>query len=222
MIEAKNLIKTYHMGSIKLDALKNVSLNIKKGEFVFIMGPSGSGKSTLLHQLALLDEPTSGKIIIEEIDTATLSDMQKTKFRLNKLGYVFQEYAILKELTALENVYLPAMTAGADKSQYIKRGLKLLETVGLKNRSNHLPSELSGGQQQRVAIARALVNKPKLLFADEPCANLDTESSKSILELFVKLNKESDQTIVMVTHEEWHKKYARRIIYLKDGIIESP
>ncbi|MCK5040487.1 MAG: ABC transporter ATP-binding protein [Candidatus Aenigmarchaeota archaeon] len=222
MIEAKNLIKTYHMGSIKLDALKNVSLNIKKGEFVFIMGPSGSGKSTLLHQLALLDEPTSGKIIIEEIDTATLSDMQKTKFRLNKLGYVFQEYAILKELTALENVYLPAMTAGADKSQYIKRGLKLLETVGLKNRSNHLPSELSGGQQQRVAIARALVNKPKLLFADEPCANLDTESSKSILELFVKLNKESDQTIVMVTHEEWHKKYAQRIIYLKDGIIESP
>ncbi len=210
------------MGSIKLDALKNVSLNIKKGEFVFIMGPSGSGKSTLLHQLALLDEPTSGKIIIEEIDTATLSDMQKTKFRLNKLGYVFQEYAILKELTALENVYLPAMTAGADKSQYIKRGLKLLETVGLKNRSNHLPSELSGGQQQRVAIARALVNKPKLLFADEPCANLDTESSKSILELFVKLNKESDQTIVMVTHEEWHKKYAQRIIYLKDGIIESP
>ena len=220
MIEAKNLRKTYQMGSVKLDALKDVSLNIKDGEFVFIMGPSGSGKSTLLHQLALLDEPTSGKITIEGIDTATLSDNQKTIFRLNKLGYVFQEYAILKELTALENIYLPAMTAGMGKTQCVKRGLELLEIVGLKDRSNHLPSELSGGQQQRVAIARALVNKPKLLFADEPCANLDSESSKSILELFAKLNAESNQTIVMVTHEEWHKKYAKRIIYLKDGIIE--
>ena len=221
MIEANNLRKTYQMGSVKLDALKDVSIDIKKGEFVFIMGPSGSGKSTLLHQLALLDEPTSGKIIIDGIDTVTLSDNEKTNFRLHKLGYVFQEYAILKELTALENIFLPAMTAGKGNAQCKKRGKELIEIVGLKNRSNHLPSELSGGQQQRVAIARALVNKPKILFADEPCANLDTESSKSILELFVKLNAESNQTIVMVTHEEWHKKYAQRIIYLRDGVIEK-
>ena len=220
MIKTENLKKIYVMGSVKIYALRNVSFNIKKGEFVAVMGASGSGKSTLMHQLALLDSPTGGKIIIDNINVLSLNDSQKTNFRLNKLGYVFQEYAILSELTALENVYLPAMTNRVEKAKYIKEAIKMLKIVGLEERENHLPSELSGGQQQRVAIARALINNPKILFADEPCANLDSESSKQILELFRKLNK-TGQTIVMVTHEEWHKKYAQRVIYLKDGLIEK-
>ncbi len=221
MIKIKNLKKTYVIGNIKLHAIRNISLNIKEKEFVAIMGPSGSGKSTLLHQMALLDNPSAGHIIIDGVDMRNISDREKTVFRLNRLGYVFQEYAILRELTALENVYLPAMAAGTPKSEYMEQGLELLGIVGLSNRINHLPSELSGGEQQRVAIARALINKPTILFADEPCANLDSESSQQILELFNKLNKELGQTVVMVTHEAWHKKYAQRIIYLKDGLIDE-
>jgi putative ABC transport system ATP-binding protein len=221
MIIVKNLKRTYAMGKVEVHALKGVSINIKKGEFVGIMGPSGSGKSTLLHQLGLLDTPTSGEIMIAGIDVIGLSEREKTIFRLNQLGYVFQEYAILPELTALENVYLPSIMIGKKKERYLKTSIDILETVGLGERLYHRPHELSGGEQQRVAVARALVNKPKILFADEPCANLDTESSRHILELFRKLNEELDQTIVMVTHEEWHKKYVDRIICLKDGLIEK-
>ena len=219
MIKVKGLKKIFELGDIKVHALRDVSLNIKKGEFVAVMGCSGSGKSTFLHQVALLDEPTSGKIIIDREDIDNLNDKEKTLFRLNKLGYVFQEYAILYELTALENIYLPALTAGIPKSKCIELGMNLIREVSLEGRENHLPSELSGGQQQRVAIARALINKPKILFADEACANLDSESSRQILELFRKLNKELGQTIVMVTHEDWHRKYVHRVIYLKDGLI---
>nr|QNO53697.1 putative ABC transporter ATP-binding protein [Methanosarcinales archaeon ANME-1 ERB6] len=221
MITVKNLKRTYVMGKVEVHALKGVSINIEKGEFVGIMGPSGSGKSTLLHQLGLLDTPTSGEIMIAGIDVIGLSEREKTIFRLNQLGYVFQEYAILPELTAVENVYLPSMMIGKKKERYLKTSIDILETVGLGERLYHRPHELSGGEQQRVAVARALVNKPKILFADEPCANLDTESSRHILELFGKLNEELDQTIVMVTHEDWHKKYVDRIIYLKDGLIEK-
>jgi len=221
MIIVKNLKRTYVMGKVEVHALKGVSFNIEKGEFVGIMGPSGSGKSTLLHQLGLLDTPTSGEIMIAGIDVIGLSEHEKTIFRLNQLGYVFQEYAILAELTAVENVYLPSMMIGKKRERYLKTSIDILKTVGLGERLYHRPHELSGGEQQRVAVARALVNKPKILFADEPCANLDTESSRHILELFGKLNEELDQTIVMVTHEEWHKKYADRIIYLKDGLIEK-
>ncbi len=185
------------------------------------MGASGSGKSTLLHQLGLLDTPTAGKIFIDKINALKLSDREKTLFRLNHLGYVFQEYAILPELTAVENVYLPAMMRGERKEKYLKSSIDILETVGLNNRLHHLPRELSGGEQQRVAIARAIVNKPKILFADEPCANLDSESSKQILELFKTLNDDLDQTIVMITHEDWHKNYIDRVIYMKDGLIET-
>ena len=221
MITVKNLKRVYVMGKVEVHALKGVSINIEKGEFVGIMGPSGSGKSTLLHQLGLLDTPTSGEIMIAGIDVIGLSEHEKTIFRLNQLGYVFQEYAILPELTAVENVYLPSMMIGKKRERYLKTSIDILETVGLGERLYHRPHELSGGEQQRVAVARALVNKPKILFADEPCANLDTESSRHILELFGKLNEELDQTIVMVTHEDWHKKYADRIIYLKDGLIEK-
>lgn len=209
------------MGKVKVHALRGVSFEVEKGEYLAIMGPSGSGKSTLLHQLGLLDIPTSGEIMIAGIDVIGLSEHERTIFRLNQLGYVFQEYAILPELTALENVYLPSMMMGKKRENYLKSSTDILDTVGLGHRLHHLPRELSGGEHQRVAVARALVNKPKILFADEPCANLDTESSMQILELFKKLNKELGQTIVMVSHEEWHKKYVDRVIYLKDGLIEK-
>jgi len=221
MIKVKNLKRIYHKGLVEVHALKGVSFEVKNGEFLGLMGPSGSGKSTLLHQLGLLDTPTGGEIFIDEINLLKLSESEKTLFRLNQLGYVFQEYAILGELTALENVYLPLLMMGKKKKDCINLGMKMLDKVGLGERAHHLQRELSGGEQQRVAIARALINKPKILFADEPCANLDTESSRHILELFRKLNEDLGQTILMVSHEEWHKKYVDRIIYLKDGLIEK-
>jgi len=219
MIKVENLKKIYDMGNIKVNALDNVSLKIKKGEFVALMGVSGSGKSTFLHQVGLLDTPTSGSIIIDNVDVLELSEKQKTLFRLNQLGYVFQEYAILGELTALENVYLPLLMIGKNKQECIASAKEVLEKVGLGDRTEHFQKELSGGQQQRVAIARALVNKPKILFADEPTANLDSTSAIQILELFKELNKKYGQTIVMVTHEDFHKKYVDRVIYLKDGQV---
>ncbi len=220
IIEVKNLTKTYD-GSVPTHALKNVSFGIEKGEFVAIMGRSGCGKSTLLHQLGILDDPTSGDIIIEGINIASFNSIDKTNFRLKKLGYVFQEYALLPELTALESVYLPLMMSNVSKSDYIKRGKEALVEVGLQKRFNHLPKEMSGGEQQRVAIARALVNKPAILFADEPCANLDSESSETVLKLFRKLNKELKQTIIMVTHEPEDEKFVDRVIWMKDGIIDK-
>jgi len=221
MIQVKDLKRTYTVGKVEVYALRGISFEVEKGEFLAIMGPSGSGKSTLLHQLGLLDTPTSGEIIIDGVDVIGLSEHERTTFRLNQLGYVFQEYAILPELTALENVYLPSMMMKKKREHYLNSSTDILETVGLGDRLHHLPRELSGGEQQRVAVARALVNKPKILFADEPCANLDTESSRQILELFKKLNEELGQTIVMVSHEEWHKEYVDRVIYLKDGLIEK-
>ena len=220
MIVIKDLKKTYVMGKVHVHALKGITLEVDKGGFLAVMGASGSGKSTLLHQLGLLDIPTSGEIIIDKVNVLKLSEKDKTLFRLNQLGYVFQEYAILSELTVLENVYLPLLMMGKKKNDCINSATDILIRVGLGDRLQHLQHELSGGQQQRVAIARALVNRPKILFADEPCANLDSESSKQILELFKKLNIEMGQTIVMVTHEDWHREYAHSLIYLKDGLIE--
>lgn len=219
-IEVRNLTRIYIMGEVRVVALNNISFGIKRGEFAefaAIMGKSGSGKSTLLHQLGLLDTPTSGEIIINGKNTLELSESRKAKFRLERFGYVFQEYALLPELTALENVYLPAMALGRQKEDYIKAGKEFLEQVGLGSRLNHRPRELSGGEQQRVAIARALINKPDILFADEPTANLDSSSSKQILELFQRLNREIGLTILMVTHEPEDRKYVSRVIWLKDG-----
>ncbi len=220
IIEVKKLKKTYG-GKIPTHALKGVSFEVEKGEFIALMGRSGSGKSTLLHQLGLLDSPSSGDIIIDGINTINFTKKQKNEFRLKKLGYVFQAYALLPELTALESIYLPLMLSGVSKSQYIKKALEMLEKVGLSERRNHLPKEMSGGEQQRVAIARALINEPAILFADEPTANLDSESSETILKLFKKLNKEIGQTIIMVTHEPDDRKYVDRVIWLKDGVITS-
>ncbi len=220
IIKARNLERVYSNGIIKTYALKNISLDIKRGEFVAIMGPSGSGKSTLLHQLGLLDKPTKGSILIDDEDVVHLSDKERTKFRLEKLGYVFQSYNLIPELTALENVYITPMARGINKRDYLKETKDILRKVGLGDRMYHYPSELSGGQQQRVSIARALVNKPKILFADEPTANLDSDSSEDIVKLFRSLNQEIRQTIVMVTHELEEGKKADRIIWVKDGLLD--
>ena len=219
LLEIRNLTRIYKMGDVRVPALNNVTFNIKHGEFAAIMGKSGSGKSTLLHQLGLLDIPTSGQININGKDILKLSESDKARFRLERFGYVFQEYALLPELTALENVFLPAMARGSKKEDYLKKGTESLEQVGLGTRLHHRPKEMSGGEQQRVAIARALINDPDILFADEPTANLDSSSSRQILELFHKLNKEMGLTILMVTHEPEDKKYVSRVIWLKDGEI---
>jgi putative ABC transport system ATP-binding protein len=220
MIRTENLRKIYRMGNVEVKALDGVDIHIGKGEFVGIMGPSGSGKSTLLHMLGLLDIPTSGRIFIDGTETGRLTDYQKTMFRLYKLGYVFQDYALVPELTVMENVALPAMLrADRTEEQYRADTVDILGKIGLCDRRTHLQSELSGGQQQRVAIARAIVNKPDILFADEPCANLDTENSRMVLNLFHEINEQMKQTIVMVSHEDWHREYFHRIIRLRDGKV---
>lgn len=221
MIIAENLTRVYDMGKVTVHALRGVSLTIQKGEFVGIMGASGSGKSTLLHLLGLLDRPTEGKILLGGIDVRTLDERQRTRFRLKRLGYVFQDYALVPELTVEENVYLTSMIRGTSKEEYQAQTLQILDRIGLSDRLTHKHNELSGGQQQRVAIARAMVNKPEILFADEPCANLDSESSRNVLDLFKQINKEMAQTIVMVSHEDWHMEYFDRVIILRDGKIVS-
>ena len=217
MIIARDLYRIYTMGQVKVNALNGVSVEIRKGEFIGVIGPSGSGKSTLLHLLGLLDRPTSGEIEIDGIDTRTLSEEQRADFRLTRLGYVFQEYALVPELTVFENVILPFMAREEAPDQSRDQVMEILEIIGLGERVNHLQSELSGGEQQRVAIARAIAGRPSILFADEPCANLDTENSRVILDLLAGINKEMGQTIVMVSHEDWHREYFERIIQLRDG-----
>ena len=221
MIVARDLHKIYGRGPSTTHALKGVNLAVESGEFVAVMGRSGSGKSTLLHLLGLLDMPTSGEIHIEDTDVLKLSEEKKSKFRLERLGYVFQEYSLLGELTALENVYLPALSSTTHHTNYKERAAKILDIVGLGERLGHYPSEVSGGEQQRVAIARALVNEPGILFADEPTASLDVKSARVVLELFRRLNKDLGQTIVMVTHEPEDEQYVDRVIWLKDGFVEK-
>jgi putative ABC transport system ATP-binding protein len=222
MIEITDLTRTYHMGNVEVRALDGVSLNIEKGEFLGIMGASGSGKTTLLHMLGLLDLPTSGRILVDGLDILRLNEYEKTMFRLYKLGYVFQDYALVPDLTVMENVSLPAMLRKDKSDEQVKKdSYEILQRIGLCDRRDHLPRELSGGQQQRVSIARAMVNRPDILFADEPCANLDTENSKMVLDLFHEINEEFGQTIIMVSHEDWHKDYFHRIVRLKDGKVVS-
>jgi len=222
MIEITDLQKIYRMGTVEVRALDGVTMNIEKGEFLGIMGASGSGKTTLLHMLGLLDYPSSGRILIDSTDLASLTDYERTMFRLYKLGYVFQDYALVPDLTVMENVSLPAMLRKDRSDEQIKKdSYEILQRIGLCDRRDHLPRELSGGQQQRVSIARAMVNRPDILFADEPCANLDSENSRMVLELFREINEEFRQTIVMVSHEDWHKDYFHRIVRLKDGKVVS-
>lgn len=220
-IRADGLRKTYTMGTVDVRAIDGVSFSLRKGEFLGITGSSGSGKSTLLHMLGLLDPPTDGTISINGRDVVSLSEAEKGMFRLSRFGFIFQDYALVPELTAEENVSLVAMARGDNADSYADRARDLLGRVGLGDRTAHLPSELSGGEQQRVAIARALINAPEVLFADEPCANLDSTNSRAVLDLFRTINRTMDLTIIMVTHEEWHKEYCERIIRLHDGRIRD-
>jgi putative ABC transport system ATP-binding protein len=220
IITTRGLVKTFTDGDRITRVLKGIDLDIKRGEFVAVMGRSGAGKSTLLYQLGLLDQPTDGEIIIDGANTYNLTDLQKTQFRLDYLGYVFQDYALLPDLTALENVALPLLMQGFSTEKANELAADALQKVGLGDRMPNLPSKLSGGQQQRVSIARAIAHNPKILFADEPTANLDTESSAMILDIFSDLHSKG-QTIVMVTHEEEYSSAADRVVIMKDGVIEE-
>lgn len=218
MIKVENLTKEYGSGELLIKVLRNLNLTIDSGEFVAIIGPSGAGKSTLLYQISLLDEPSSGEVYINDKKMSALNINEKTELRLNELGYVFQDYALLPELTALENVALPLLMMGETKSEAYSKAKKALSRVGMLDKLDNTPGRLSGGQQQRVSIARAIGHNPHILFADEPTANLDTTNSKLVMESFLDLHK-SGQTIVMVTHEMEYANMAGRIIELRDGVI---
>ncbi len=220
MIEARHIYKEFKTGDNVLVALNDVSFKVETGEFVAITGRSGSGKSTLMYQLGLLDHPTSGRVLIDGRDVTDLSPEEHTTIRLNSLGYVFQDYALIPELTALENVIIPLLMQGLTREEAERKAYLSLGRIGLGERVEHLPSELSGGQQQRVSIARAIAHEPKIIFADEPTANLDSESSALVLKNLIELNKEG-QTILMVTHEPEYARMADRVITLSDGIIQS-
>ncbi|MEJ0002134.1 MAG: ABC transporter ATP-binding protein [bacterium] len=218
IITIKNLYKTYFTKHNETPVLKDISLEVVEGEFLGIMGKSGAGKSTLMYQIGLLDRPTKGEIIIDGVNTEKLTVAEQTDMRLDSLGYVFQDYALLPELTALENVMIPLLMKGDSKAEARKISKNILDRVGLLHRIDNRPSQLSGGEQQRVSIARAMAHDPKILFADEPTANLDTASGRSIIDLFQEIHAKG-QTIVMVTHEEEYAKYCDRVVYLEDGKI---
>ena len=221
MLKVEKLQKIYNMGNIIVPALSDVFLDVKPGEMICIMGKSGSGKSTLLHMLGLIDTPTSGTVYFKNKDVSKLSEAKRSKIRLAQMGFVFQEYALLPELTALENVYLPASMLGKWSKEYEERAVTLLDSVGLLERMNHRPYQLSGGQQQRVSIARAMVNRPEIIFADEPTANLDSKSGLLVMQSLRWLNKQFGTTIIFVSHDEDDKKYADRVVYLKDGKLSE-
>lgn len=219
VIEIKNITKTYHVGEIKVRALRGIDLTVNTGEFVAIMGASGSGKSTLMNLLGCLDEPTSGRYLLDGIDVSALSRDEYADIRNQKIGFVFQGFNLLPRTSALENVELPLFydrRRRIDNPQDAAR--EALERVGLGDRMDHIPSQLSGGQQQRVAIARALVNQPRILLADEPTGNLDSVTSVEVMSIFQELNKQGI-TIIIVTHEEDISHYTRRIVEMRDGLI---
>jgi len=219
ILEASNINKSYYSSSNTLRVLNGVDLTIKQGEIISIVGPSGAGKSTLLHILGGLDQPDQGMVSFDGEDIYNLNDVARAKIRNGKVGFVFQFYHLLPEFSALENVLLPAMiqTGQAKLKQFTEAGMDLLTKVGLKDRAEHRSNQLSGGEQQRVAIARALINKPDIVFCDEPTGNLDSESGQGIIRLLMALNKESNQTVVIVTHDEDIAARSHKIIHIKDG-----
>lgn len=220
MIKAEKLNKTFQSGDSTIVAVNDLTFEVPEGQFVAVTGKSGSGKSTLLYQLGLLDRPTHGKVIIDGRDMVPEGEKERTMTRLNDLGYIFQDYAILPTLTAYENTVLPLLMQGFEPTEAREKAEYALKRLGLEGRMHNLPSQLSGGQQQRVAIARAIAHDPKIIFADEPTANLDSETSEQVLAAFVELNKEG-QTIIMVTHEPEYAALAHRVIVMEDGNIKS-
>ncbi|KJS82142.1 MAG: hypothetical protein JM58_15560 [Peptococcaceae bacterium BICA1-8] len=221
IIEVKNLIKKYRVGTEIITALDGVDLKIQKGEFIAIVGTSGSGKSTLLNMMSGLERPTKGEIWINNISINKVKEKDMAAFRRNYMGFVFQSFNLLSSLTALENSVLPLILQGMGSKERSKRGRDMLKVLGLENRMLNKPSQMSGGQQQRVSIARALINNPKIIFCDEPTGNLDTKTTKEIMELLTTTIKEKGQTLVMVTHDRDVAGYADRIIHMVDGIITS-
>ena len=220
IIELSKIVKNYKIGTIIVRALRSVTIDIDKNEYVAIMGPSGSGKSTLMNLIGCLDTPTSGKYVLNNKDVSKLDDNQLADIRNNEIGFVFQTFNLLPRYTALENVTLPLIYAGFSKADRLERAKEVLESVNLKDRITHKPNELSGGERQRVAIARALVNHPSIILADEPTGNLDSKTSVDIMNLFDEIH-ELGNTIIVVTHEADIAKRARRVVRLMDGEVES-
>ena len=220
MIETKNLIKEYDVGSQKVKALDGINLSVDEGEFISIMGPSGSGKTTLMNIIGCLDTPTNGTYHLNGRSVSDLTEDELANIRNEEIGFVFQSFHLLARNSALDNVMLPLKYAGTSKNEAIKRSNEALEQVGLSDRSKHTPAELSGGQQQRVAIARALVNNPSILFADEPTGNLDSKTGTDVMNIFKELNN-NGQTIILITHEDSIAKQSNRIITIMDGLIKS-
>ena len=221
IIKLKNVTKTYSMGNVDVHAIRGITLDIHKGDFVAVQGPSGSGKSTLMNMIGCLDYPSKGSVYLDNQDISHLTESDLAQIRGKKIGFVFQTFNLIPILSAAENVALPMIFQGVPKEKRLKRAIELLSLIGLKERVHHKPTELSGGERQRVAIARSLANDPEVILADEPTGNLDSMNGKIVMEILETLNKKEKKTIILVTHDSNLLKYARKVIKLKDGKIKK-